>query len=352
MRLLILGTGWMAQEHARQFGKIKGVDIVAAVDVDAARVGEFADSFGIPNRFASLEEALKWGAFDAVANVTPDRIHHPTTMALIAAGKPVLCEKPLAESFGKANEMADAAAAAGIVNMVNLTYRNVAALQKARAMVLAGEIGTVRHVEASYLQSWLVSKHWGDWRTDPKWLWRLSRDHGSNGVLGDVGIHILDFASYGAALDIDHVFCRLRAFDKAPGNRIGEYRLDANDSFAMTLDFANGAFGVVHASRWATGHFNELRLRIYGDKGGLEVVHNLEGSELKACIGENIEAAKWQVLDPGTVPTNYQRFVDAVLSGVQPEPSFHHAAELQKVLDLAVVSDEKRAELRAHADTQ
>lgn len=272
MRLLILGTGWMAQEHARRFSAIDGVDIVGAVDVDAARVGEFADGFNIPNRFTSLEEALEWGGFDAVANVTPDRIHHPTTMALIAAGKPVLCEKPLAENFGKATEMADAAEAAGLVNMVNLTYRNVAALQKARQMVQAGEIGTVRHVEASYLQSWLVSKFWGDWHTDPKWLWRLSRGHGSNGVLGDVGIHILDFASYGAALDIDHVFCRLRAFDKAPGNRIGDYELDANDSFAMTLDFSNGAFGVVHASRWATGHLNELRLRIYGDKGGIEVV--------------------------------------------------------------------------------
>ena len=352
MRLLILGTGWMAQEHARQFGKIKGVEIVAAVDVDKKRVDEFSDGVGIPNRFTSLEDALAWGEFDAVANVTPDRIHHPTTMALIAAGKPVLCEKPLAESFEKASEMADAARKAGIINMVNLTYRNVAALQKARAMVLAGDIGEIRHVEASYLQSWLVSKFWGDWRTDPKWLWRLSRSHGSNGVLGDVGIHILDFASYGAALDIDHVFCRLKAFDKAPGNRIGEYDLDANDSFTMALDFSNGAFGVVHASRWATGHMNELRLRIYGDKGGIEVVHNLEGSQLKACLGENIETAKWEVLDAGTVATNYQRFVDAVKSGVQAEPSFHHAAELQKVLDLAVVSDAKRTELRATADTQ
>ena len=352
MRLLILGTGWMAQEHARQFGKIKGVEIVAAVDVDKKRVDEFSDGVGIPNRFTSLEDALAWGEFDAVANVTPDRIHHPTTMALIAAGKPVLCEKPLAESFEKASEMADAAKKAGIINMVNLTYRNVAALQKARAMVLAGDIGEIRHVEASYLQSWLVSKFWGDWRTDPKWLWRLSRSHGSNGVLGDVGIHILDFASYGAALDIDHVFCRLKAFDKAPGNRIGEYDLDANDSFTMALDFSNGAFGVVHASRWATGHMNELRLRIYGDKGGIEVVHNLEGSQLKACLGENIETAKWEVLDAGTVATNYQRFVDAVKSGVQAEPSFHHAAELQKVLDLAVVSDAKRTEIRATADTQ
>lgn len=352
MRLLILGTGWMAQEHARQFGKIKGVELVGAVDVDAKRVAEFSDSFGIPNRFTSLADALKWGEFDAATNVTPDSIHHPTTMPLIAAGKPVLCEKPLAENFEKARDMADAAEKAGIINMVNLTYRNVAALQKARAMVLAGEIGEIRHVEASYLQSWLVSKAWGDWRTEPKWLWRLSRSHGSNGVLGDVGVHILDFASYGAGLDIDHVFCRLKAFDKAPGNRIGEYDLDANDSFAMALDFSNGAFGVVHASRWATGHLNELRLRIYGDKGGIEVVHNPDGSELKACLGKNIETAKWQVLDAGTVPTNYRRFVDAVKSGVQAEPSFRHAAELQKVLDLAVVSDEKRTELRANADTQ
>jgi predicted dehydrogenase len=352
MRLLILGTGWMAQEHARQFGSIAGVELVGAVDVDPARVGEFSDAHGIPNRFTSLQDALTWGGFDAAANVTPDRVHHPTTMALVEAGKPVLCEKPLAENYFKASEMADAAEQAGIINMVNLTYRNVAALQKARAMVLAGEIGQIRHVEASYLQSWLVSKFWGDWRTDPKWLWRLSRGHGSNGVLGDVGIHILDFASYGAALDIDHVFCRLKAFDKAPGNRIGEYDLDANDSCTMALDFSNGAFGVVHASRWATGHLNELRLRIYGDKGGIEVVHNLNGSELKACMGEDIENAKWQVLDAGSVPTNYQRFADAVRNGIQAEPSFRHAAELQKVLDLAVVSDEKRAELRAHADTQ
>src|SRR4051795_174268 len=229
MRLLILGTGWMAHEHARQFGKIEGVELVAAVDVERSRVDEFSDVFDIPNRFTSLEDALTWGKFDAAANVTPDRIHHPTTMMLVAARKPVLCEKPLAENYAKAAEMATAVEQAGVISMVNLTYRGVAPLQKARQMVLAGEIGEIKHIEASYLQSWLISKFWGDWRTDPKWLWRLSRSHGSNGVLGDVGIHILDFASYGAGLDIDHVFCRLKAFDKAPGNRIGEYELDAND---------------------------------------------------------------------------------------------------------------------------
>jgi predicted dehydrogenase len=352
MRLLILGTGWMAQQHATQFAGIEGVEVVGAVDVDRSRVDEFSDTHGIANRFTSLEDALAWDRFDAAANVTPDRVHHPTTMLLIAAGKPVLCEKPLAESYAKASEMADAAERAGLINMVNLTYRRVAPLQKARAMVLGGEIGEVKHVEASYLQSWLTSKFWGDWRTDPKWLWRLSRGHGSNGVLGDVGIHILDFASYGAGLDIEHVFCRLKTFDKAPGNRIGEYGLDANDSFTMALDFSNGAAGVIHASRWATGHLNELRLRIYGDRGGIEVVNNLKGSELRACLGKNIDDAIWETLDAGAAPTNYQRFADAVRTGVPPEPSFRHAAELQKVLDLAMVADERRAELNVRANAQ
>jgi len=278
--------------------------------------------------------------------VTPDRAHHPTTLALLAAGKHVMCEKPLAENHAKADEMARAAEASGLVTMVNLTYRNVAPLQKARAMVLAGEIGHVRHVEASYLQSWLVSKAWGNWATESQWLWRLSTKHGSNGVLGDVGIHILDFAGYGAASDVEHVFARLRAFDKAPENRIGEYDLDANDSFTMTVDFANGALGVIHASRWATGHLNELRLRMHGDRGALEVIHSTEGSRLRGCLGEDVEKAVWREIDAGTVPTNYQRFAAAVAARRQVEPGFRHAADLQKVLDLAIETEKERRELK------
>lgn len=345
MRLLILGTGGMANTHATHFAAIDGVELVGAVDVDPARAEAFASKHAIPHIFTSLDEAIAWGKFDAAANVTPDRAHHPTTLALMAAGKHVLCEKPLAENYAKADEMARAAEASGLVTMVNLTYRNVAPLQAARAMVLAGEIGRVRHVEASYLQSWLVSRAWGDWATESQWLWRLSTRHGSNGVLGDVGIHILDFASYGTASDVEHVFARMKAFDKAPDNRIGEYQLDANDSFTMTVDFSNGALGVIHASRWATGHLNELRLRIHGDKGALEVMHSTEGSRLAGCLGDDVERAVWRDIDAGTVPTNYQRFAAAVMAREPVEPGFRHAAELQRVLDLAMETEKERREM-------
>ncbi|NNU51299.1 Gfo/Idh/MocA family oxidoreductase [Rhizobium sp. WYCCWR 11279] len=346
MRLLVLGTGVMAKNQLARFPLIAGVTVVGAVDTDPERLSAFADKFNIEKRFLSLEEAIAWGEFDAATNVTPDRIHHPTTMALIAAGKHVFCEKPLAENYAKALEMTEAAEKAGVINMVNLTYRNVAPLQRAREMVLAGELGTIRHVEASYLQSWLVSRAWGDWRTESTWLWRLSTGHGSNGVLGDVGIHILDFAAYGAATDIDHVFARLKTFNKAPGGQIGEYLLDANDSFTMSVDFANGALGVIHASRWATGHLNELKLRIYGERGSLEVIHRPSGSELHGCLGEGVETATWTQIEVEPVATNYERFAEAVASGIQPDPNFRHAANLQKVLDLAMVTERERRELK------
>jgi predicted dehydrogenase len=348
MRLLILGTGGMAANHAKHFAVTKGVTLAGGVDVDPGRLDKFKAAHGIEHGFASLEAALNWGEFDAIANVTPDAIHHPTTIAALNAGKHVFCEKPLATDYAKALEMTEVAEASGLVNMVNLTYRDVAELQRARELVADGAIGTVKHVEASYLQSWLVSKAWGDWRTDPGWLWRLSRKHGSNGTLGDIGIHILDFAAYGSGLDIDHVFCRLKTFDKAEGNRIGEYDLDANDSFTMAVDFSNGALGVIHATRWATGHFNELRLRVYGEKGGVEVQHRHDGSRLRVCMGENAETGSWEEVEVPPVLTNYQRFTEAVRTGVNAEPSFRHAANLQKVLDLATVTDRERREMPTH----
>lgn len=284
-RLLILGTGGRANAHAIEFGKIDGVEIVCAVDADPVRAKAFAAKYYIEHTFTSLEEAIGWGQFDAAANVTSDRSHYPTTMALIAARKHVLCEKPLAENYAQAQEMAAASESAGLIAMVNFSFRDDAPLQRAREIVLLGQIGRVRHVDESFLQSWLVHS---DWRNEPKLLWRLSTKHGSNGVLGDLGIHVLDCAAFAADSAIERVFARLKAFEKVRDNRVGEYELYANDSLGLTVELENGAIGVIQASRWATGYTNELELRLFGDKGALEVLSTLEGSTLRACLGENV----------------------------------------------------------------
>jgi predicted dehydrogenase len=333
VRLLLLGNGFIAPRHAEGFGAHEGCDIVATADIDPTALAAFRKKHRIPRGFTSLEAALDWGEFDAVANITPDPVHHPTTLRLVEAGKHVFCEKPLAVNARDAREMTEAIEAAGLVGMVNLTYRNASAIQKARELVEAGQIGAVRHVEASYLQSWLTANYWGDWHTTHAFLWRLSEAHGSKGVLGDVGIHIADFASYGAASDIVSVNCELRTFDKAPGNRIGEYVLDANDSATMTVSFANGALGAIHATRFATGYQNRLALQVFGTEGAIRVDLDRSWTKLEICDGPGVHKQKWRTVDCGTVRTNYARFVDAVIAGKTEEPSFRRAAELQAVLD-------------------
>ncbi|WP_374622020.1 Gfo/Idh/MocA family protein [Devosia sp.] len=345
MRLLILGTGRMANSHAKAFAAIEGVEMVGAVDTDPAALAAFCDTYGIARRFASLEAALEWGAFDAVDNITPDSIHHATTLAALAAGKHVFCEKPLATDHGKAMQMVEAAEAAGLVNMVNLTYRNVAELHKAREIIAAGSIGEVKHIEASYLQHWLALRDFTDTASlAGTWLWRLSTGHGSNGTLGDIGIHILDFTSFATGQPIVAMNCRLQTFHKVPGDCIGDYVLDANDSFIISAEFGNGAIGVIHSSRWASGHSNDQRLRVYGNKGGLELSHGHWGSLLRVCAGEDVATSTWREVRADPVPTNYQRFAEAVRTGIQSEPGFRHAAGLQKVLDLALVADRDRRE--------
>lgn len=344
IRLLILGTGGMANNHAEAFKAIPGVELVAGVDTRAPQLAAFCEKHGIENRFSSLDEAIAWGGFDAAANVTPDAVHYATTMALLKAGKHVLCEKPLSTDYAKASEMADAAKAAGVVNMVNLSYRNGAALQKAAEMVAKGEIGPVRHFEAQYLQSWLTQAAWGDWRTEPQWLWRLSSKHGSKGVLGDVGIHILDYATFIAGSFPVSISSRLKTFDKAEGNRIGEYDLDVNDSFVAHLELKNGATGTVTATRFASGHHNDLKLSIYGDGGGLEVRYIQNESKLLACLGsQDMATQTWREIKTPPVKTVYQIFAEAIAGKGPMIPDFARGAALQFLLDAAEESDRQKS---------
>lgn len=342
VRLAVLGTGGMANVHAERFNAIAGCKVVAAADVDLTRATAFAEKHQIPAAFAGAKDLLKKADFDAVTIVTPDAFHAPLALECLKAGKHVLCEKPLALNYPDAKRMVAAARKSGAINMVNFSYRDWPAIQAVAAIVQRGQIGDVRHVEASYLQAWLASKIWGDWRTTPAWLWRLSSQHGSKGVLGDVGVHIVDFATFPVG-PISSVYCRLKAFDKAPGNRIGEYPLDANDSAVLNVEFQSGALGTIHTTRWCGGHANRLFLKIAGTKGTVEIDSDRTTAGYRICAGEDLDKALWRDVAVTEVATNYQRFIKAIRTGKQDQPDFNRGAEIQKVLDACFVSDaEKR----------
>ena len=341
VRLALLGTGKMAANHAAQFKAMDGVDLVAALDVDRTRVEAFAARFGIGRAFTDLDKLLKEGDCEAVSIVAPDAAHLPLSLAALKAGKHVLCEKPLALNQKDALSMVTAAKKAGVVNLVNLSYRNWSALQGTAQRVVRGDIGEVRHVEASYLQSWLSSKVWGDWRTTPAWLWRLSTRHGSHGVLGDVGVHIVDFATFPAG-PISSVFAQLKAFPKAPGDRVGEYVLDANDSATLSVEFENGALGTIHTSRWASGHTNRLFLKVYGTKGAIDIDSERSITHYRICRGKDLDKAAWQEVEVPATPSVYQRFIRSIRTGKAEQPDFARGAEVQGVLDACIRSNKSR----------
>jgi len=342
VRIAVVGTGGMANHHASNFKKIAGCRLVACCDIDRDRAVEYARRHGIPeaNAFGDLHEMLKSADFDAVTNVTSDAAHCPTTLPCIAAGKPVLCEKPLAVNYADAKKMADAARRKGVINMVNFSYRNSSAIHRAAKLVADGAIGRLMHFDANYLQCWLSSKVWGDWHTKPAWLWRLSTRHGSKGVLGDIGVHILDFASYPAG-EIACVDCRLKTFDKAKGGRIGEYILDANDSCVMHVELANGALGVIHTTRWATGYKNTLQLRLFGDKGAIRIDLDKSYNELEICRGKDVDKAEWKTMKCPQTPSIYQRFINSIRTGKNDPSDFARGAQIQKVIDACFESDKK-----------
>jgi len=332
IQLGIIGTGGMAQMHAKHFNQITNCNVAAACDIDANRVQSFAQTHQIPEVFTDPDEMFEGAKLDAVSIVTPDPYHHPLTMNALARGLHVLCEKPLALHADDASEMRDAAQKAGVVNMVNFSYRNSSAIQKATQLVAQGVLGTIRHVHAYYLQSWLVHDYWGDWRTSPGWLWRLSQSHGSAGVINDIGIHILDFASMPLG-SLKSVHCRLKCFDKPEGPKVGDYTLDANDSAVITAEFSNGALGTIHTSRWAYPHQNSLRLDLYGDKASIEIDLNASYTELKINRLLGRTAMEWERLDCGETPTIFERFIRSIETGEPEQPDFARGAEIQSILD-------------------
>jgi predicted dehydrogenase len=292
---------------------------------------------------------------------TPGSSHAEIATAALAAGKHVLCEKPLANTVAEARAMAAAARdarAAGVRAMVGFNYRRVPAVTFARQLVAAGKIGTVRHVRAQYLQDWIV---------DPEFplVWRLQADEAGSGALGDIGAHIVDLTQFVAGQRLTGVNALLETFVKqrplpsassgltaSGGIEVGDVTVDDAALFFGRLD--GGAIASYEATRFATGRKNSIRVEINGSLGSL--AFDLERlNELEYLDGtEDPELQGFRrvvVTEPGhpylsgwyppghtlgwgdTFVHEVKDLVDAVAAGVDPLPSFDDGLQVQLVLD-------------------
>ena len=137
IKLGVIGTGGMANHHATQFGAIDDVQIAACCDVSTERRADFAEKWKVPASavYADYRDMLAKETFDGVTNVTPDAMHADISIAVLEKSIPFLCEKPMATNLADARRMFDAARKAGVLNMINFSYRNSSGLQAAAEFV-------------------------------------------------------------------------------------------------------------------------------------------------------------------------------------------------------------------------
>ena len=334
INLAIVGTGDMSHAHVEAFNRIDDVKIVAACDVKKNKLDAFVKKYNIENSYTSFDELIANCEVDAISNVTPDSFHKEIAIKSLKNNKHIFSEKPLAKNYPDAFEMYEETIKGELINMVNFSYRNSSGYQHLAKIVKSGELGSIKHVDAIYYQSWLTCKYYGDWKVDDYLLWRLSQKHGSNGALGDIGVHIFDFATYPVG-KIKKINAHLKTF-KDKGERIGEYILDANDTFISLVEFDNGAVGTISGTRFATGYKNRIELKIFCDKGAVRISFDdplSEGNYYEITKNIDKENMYWEKIITLPTPNNFERFITSIQSGQNDQPDFKRGAEIQKILD-------------------
>ena len=277
----MIGHGFMGRAHSNAWCSVASAfdpPVVPVMTVvcgrDAAALESARSRLGWASASTDWREAIERPDVGLVDICTPSASHPEIAIAALAAGKHVLCEKPLANSALAAESMAQAAATArlgGVLSMVGFNYRRVPALELARQLIAEGRLGEIRHVRAQYLQDWLV---------DPSFplTWRLRSEEAGSGALGDLGAHIVDLTSHLLADKVTSVSSLLKTFveqrplsENAAGSRQGSATgaVTVDDASLFLARFGGGAIASFEASRMAAGSKNAMRIEVNGTAGSV-----------------------------------------------------------------------------------
>jgi len=367
-----LGYRFMGTAHANALARLPmffpdapAVERDVLVGRDADALADAVDRLGFDRYATDWRDVVD--DVDVLYNLGPNDLHVEPSVAALAAGTNVFCEKPLAPGMEGAERMAAAARDSDAVAGVAFNYRFVPAIRYARNLIADGELGDVHHVRGAYMQDWLV---------DPEapWSWRNSAEVAGSGALGDLGAHTLDLARFlvgDRAGEMTSVSGHLRTFVEerpvpgedgggldAEGSDGAETRpVTVDDAYQATAEFENGAMGRFEASRFATGHKNDHSIAVHGSAGSLRF--SLERlNELEVLTGDDRGYQTVLVTDPEDpyyeawwppghvvgwehtfVHENYE-FLSAVAEGRPHEPDFADGLRVQRLLAAVQKSDE------------
>ena len=265
----VVGTGFIGSVHVQSLRRL-GVDVRGILGSSAERGKQQAAEIGCGRAYKDLDDLLSDEGVDVVHVASPNYAHYDQVKRILASGRNVICEKPLAMTSVQSAEMAELAAASGKIAAVCYNLRYYALNQQAQGMVAAGELGDIRLVSGHYHQDWLAKPS--------DWNWRLEADlGGALRSVSDIGTHWIDLASFITGLKVEAVFAELATFIHERQKPIGPVasfsagvgetkteKINTDDSAMIIIRFENGARGVLSTSQINMGRKNSLQWDIAG----------------------------------------------------------------------------------------
>ncbi len=372
MNVGIIGTGFMGRAHSNAYCRVGNffpleikpvLKAICALDpVD--KLSAFADQWGYESYETDWRKLIERDDIDHVDICTPNNTHKEIVLAAAAAGKSIICEKPLAMSVAEAEEMCEAVEKAGVANMVSFNYRRVPAISLAKQLVDEGRIGRPFHYRATYLQDWTISQ---DVPQGGAALWRLDVKTAGSGVTGDLLAHSIDTAEWING-PIQSVTAKTETFVKQRMHQeTGKVEPVGIDDACMFLAvFANGSMGTFESTRYARGRKNYNTFELNGEGGsvffdledpqyldffryadpdtGKKIEDHLTGwQRIHVTNPEHPYMDKWWV--PGctigyehTFVHTLADFLQGIESGKPTQPDFRNGLRTQKVCDAVLES--------------
>ncbi len=335
-----VGCGGISALHLSQLSTVEGAEIYALCDINPEKLKEKGDKYNVPEerRFLNYSDMLALPEIDAIDICTPNYLHVPMAEDAIKAGKHICVEKPLGINYEETVRLKELADQAGVKSMVCFSYRFFPAVRYAKHLVDEGTIGNVVSFYAQYFKS---SAYMKGRRLD----WRFVGKEARYGVSGDLGVHLLDLASFlsgdvvSLAADLGIVVKERKKLDSeeiAP--------VETDDICHFLAKFSGGASATFSITRAAYANANHIRVDLYGDKGALRFDLN-DPDKLECYTVSNAE----EKMETVEVPEEFkkkqmQTFVDLLHDERDKYiPTLEDGVKLQRVLDAILESSEKRA---------
>ncbi|MDB5322991.1 MAG: afr 4 [Phycisphaerales bacterium] len=362
----MIGYGFMGRAHSNGYNRVNNffdleyrpvLKAVAARDKEKAR--QFADKWGYESVETDWRKLIERKDIDAVDICTPNNLHKEIALACAAAGKMILCEKPLSMNGPEGEEMVKAVEKAGVPNTVWYNYRKVPAVTLAKQLIDEGRLGKIFHYRANFLQDWTIN---ADLPQGGAALWRLDAAAAGSGVTGDLLAHCIDTAIWLNG-NINTVNATTETFVKERKHQLtGKVeKVGIDDASIFFCRFGNGSLGLFESTRYARGHKALYTFEINGEKASikwdLHDLHRLEYFDYKdegklrawRSIHVTDNGGEHPYMDHYWVPglqIGYEHsfvnhvadFLESLAKGTPCPPTFRDALETQYVCDAVLDS--------------